>query len=174
MPDEALDQGQTIDDLILDILADEAQIIRCLRVFFCDTLQDLSQRYAHCPELKIRLADSLITAAAKKEEALAKVLEAISLFEAELDEWIPLAPGASYPLPPEPSIINRIMFDAKTDAGTSSVIEASIYGTVVYSDSVIEVPKTIDWTFSTGVPIEFVELTNTGSNTIYIRNLTTE
>ena len=177
MPEEASNQSQRIDDLILDILLDEAQIIRCLRVFFCETLQALSEKYAHCPELKIRLADNLITAAAKKEEALAAVLEAISLFEGEPEEWIPLAPGASYPLPPEPDEVATITLEAKTDPGTTSQISCLLFGAPCGSSSTAtEISREYELVLTGGpYPIEYVNgIINIGSNTIYFRNLKTE
>ena len=176
MPEEALNQSQTINDLILDILADEAQIIRCLRVFFCDTLQEIADEKCISAERKVKLAQDLINAAAKKEEALAAVLEAISLFEVESVSWIPLAPGAFYPLPKEPPEIIGITFEAKTDPGTSSIIELYAYGEPFKSAAVTETTATIPWNPLGGGPylVEDLSLTNTGSNTIYIRNLTTE
>ena len=173
MPDKALDQGQTIDDLILDILADEAQIIRCLRIFFCNTLQELSERYAHCPELKIRFADNLITAAAKKEEALAAVLNAISLFEV-IDDFTPLLPGESYPLPQEPSEVLRISFEALSASGTISQMSALFFGSPFVSVGINDILDLYELVLTGGpYPVENVGLKNTGSSTIYIRNVTT-
>ena len=96
MPDEALDQGQTIDDLILDILDYEAHVVLCLQVFFCLTLQEIQSDPSLSTEKKVQLTTDLINAAAKKEEALASVLEAISLFEANQCPPGWLRPGDRY------------------------------------------------------------------------------
>ena len=174
MPEEALNQSQTINDLILDILADEAQIIRCLRVFFCDTLQEIADEKCISAERKVKLAQDLITAAAKKEEALAAVLEAISLFEVEPDEWIPIAPGASYPLPTEPPEISRITFEAKTDPGTTSILSVFLAGNPIKADTISQIEENYNWAIGGPYPVEYLALRNTGDATIYIRNLTTE
>lgn len=81
MPEVLCSQPETVDELILDILADEAQIVRCLRIFFCKTLQEIETEKCMTPERKVKLASDLISAAAQKEAALTAVLEAISKFE---------------------------------------------------------------------------------------------
>ncbi len=174
MPEEALDQGQSIDDLILDILDNEAQIIRCLRVFFCETLQEIEDEKCISAERKVKLAQDLIAAAAKKEEALAAVLEAINLFEVEPDEWIPIAPWESYPLPPEPAEISRITFEAKTAPGKTTQINLSIDGSTLKTETIYQTPQMYSWPIGATVPVEMLSLTNTGDYTVYIRNLTTE
>lgn len=174
MPDKTLNQQLIIEESILSILSDEAQIIRCLRVFFCKTLQELETEKCMIPERKVRLASELINATAQKEKALAEVLEAISLFEIEPDEWIPLAPGESYPLPSEPSEISRIEFEAKTDVGTTSVIELIVSGFPIESEGITENQESVDWELATTYSVDLLSLTNTGTSPIYIRNLTTE
>ncbi len=269
MPDEIHNQSQTIDDLILDILANETQIIRCLRVFFCETLQEIADAKCISAERKVKLATELISSAAQKEAALAAVLEAISKFEFQcpsgwlspgdcyiidlvpdrnlysitvrwedggtaafgtlyiddvpyqtspvsdlpddytwmgLDyypttestqawieisggcvnilgltveykeppvEWIPIAPGASYPLPTEPAEISKITFEGKTDPGKTSLISLLKSGLPTDTKSVDENASTINFSFSTA-PSNTFSLKNTGDSTIYIRNLTTE
>ncbi len=89
-------------------------------------------------------------------------------------EWIILEPGASHPLPSEPSEVNKISFEAKTDVGTTSVIELLFGGAPTHSNTVISIPTCITWLLSPPLPSLLMELKNTGSSTIYIRNLTTE
>ena len=269
MPEEILYQGQSIDDLILDILADEAQIIQCLRVFFCKTLQDIACEKYMTPERKVKLAQDLITAAAKKEEALGIVLEVISKFNggacpagwlkpgdryeiteilplplksitvhwedrgngafgtlyidgtqfqtapisdlpgdytwivnypatesrrewieisggcaniigvsAEYEEpvgWIPIAPGASYPLPTEPSEIIMVECEVRTDAGLTSDI--AIGSSSLFPDksqNVNETPSSFQYLSTVPFLASEKELFNTGDATIFISNLKTE
>ncbi len=175
MPEETLNQSQSINDLILDILADEAQIIRCLRVFFCETLQEIASERCISAERKVKLASELISAAAQKEAALAAVLEAISKFEVEPYEWIPIAPGASYPLPTEPPEITHVSFEVRTASGQISLV---VLGSVAFlpdkSQPVDSTISSFDHSYLTPVLASEKMLFNTGDSTIYIRNLTTE
>ena len=169
MPDEIHNQSQTIDDLILDILADEAQIIRCLRVFFCETLQEIADAKCISAERKVKLATELISAAAQKETALAAVLEAISLFEVT-DDFTPLLPGESYPLAPIVASISKISLEAKTKFGDSQ-LSVSLYGGSPDSMTVSTTISQLEWNLGASHPVEYVNLYNSGSNTVYIRNL---
>jgi len=92
----------------------------------------------------------------------------------EPEVWTTLAPNESYPLPPEPSEISKITFEAKTDAGTTSTISLLVDGSVLSSSQVTSSPATFEMSIGATVPVELVELKNTGSSTVYIRNLTTE
>ncbi len=91
------------------------------------------------------------------------------------EEWIPIAPGASYPLPDTPPEISRITFEAKTDAGTTSQISALVYGNPLCGEEASPTPQTLELVLTGGpYPVDNVSLTITGSSTVYIRNLTTE
>ena len=92
----------------------------------------------------------------------------------EPEEWVPIAPNESYPLPPDPPEISRITFEAKTDAGTTSQMTLFIEGDPNISDTITETPKTENWGVGFTIPVEYVSLKNTGGSTVYIRNLTTE
>ncbi len=92
----------------------------------------------------------------------------------EQEEWTPVTPNESYPLPTEPPEISRITFDAKTDPGTTSTIELITSGFPIKTGGITDNPKTVDWDLGTTYSVEDLSLTNTGSNTIYIRNLRTE
>jgi hypothetical protein len=78
-------QTQTIPGYVLKILADEARIIRSLRLFFCQTLQEVSAAKYMSPEKKVNIAKELIGAASQKEAALAAVIEAVGKFRDEPD-----------------------------------------------------------------------------------------
>lgn len=91
-----------------------------------------------------------------------------------VEKWIPVAPGASYPLPSEPSEISKITFEAKTDSGTISVMTATGYGHNVDSVTVTEFQEQFELNLSDVYPIQFVELINKGISTVYISNVTTE
>lgn len=95
------------------------------------------------------------------------------VYEEEPEIWIKLAPGASYPLPTTPAEVSKITFEAKTDIGTISIIELFQMGLPIKHATVSQTPTTIIFIFSSA-PVESLSLTNTGSNPIYIRNLTTE
>ena len=71
---------QTADGWVLRILAEEAWMIRCLRLFFCQSLREISNEKCLSPERKINLAKDLLHAATQKEQALAEVLDAASKF----------------------------------------------------------------------------------------------
>lgn len=73
-------QQQTIGGWVLRILAEEAWTMRCLRLFFCRTLQEISDGRCLSPEKKVYIAKELFSAAAQKESALAEILEAVSKF----------------------------------------------------------------------------------------------
>lgn len=91
------------------------------------------------------------------------------------EEWVKLDPGDSYPLPTEPPEISKITFEAKTDAGTSSVIDLFAYGDPFKSVTITSTLRTIPWDLEGGpYSIQILSLINTGSSTIYIRNFTTE
>ncbi len=123
----------------------------------------------------MKLATELISAATQKEAALAAVLVAISNFEVKPVEWIPIAPGASYPLPTEPSEINMVECEVRTDAGLTS--EIAIGSSSLFPDKSQSVNETLSrFEYLSAVPFLASEkkLFNTGDATIYIRNLTTE
>jgi len=92
----------------------------------------------------------------------------------EPEVWIPIAPSANYPLPPDPPEVLRITFEAKTDPGTTSIISLLVDGSVLSSSQVKASPGTVEMSIWATVPVELVELKNTGSSMVYIRNLTTE
>jgi len=174
MPEETCNQPQTIEELVLDILADEAQIVRCLRMFFCKTLQEISTEKCMMPERKVKLASDLFSAAAQKEAALAAVLEAISKFiDEEPAKWITLVPGACYQVTSSSATITGITFDAKTDTGvTGGKISAISEGNELGSVSGID-ETPINYTIDLGgaTPPSLVTLQNTGTVTVYIRNV---
>ncbi len=87
--------------------------------------------------------------------------------------WTALAPNESYPLPTEPAEIGMVTFEAMTDANTTSQLTLLIEGKSFISDEINETPKTESWETGTSVSVLLVSLTNTGSSTVYIRNLTT-
>jgi hypothetical protein len=70
-------QSQTSAGFILSILADEARIIRSLRIYFGQTLQEIAADKYMPLDRKVNIAGELIAAAAQKEAALAAVLEAV-------------------------------------------------------------------------------------------------
>ncbi|MFD3157360.1 hypothetical protein ACFIJ5_10935 [Haloimpatiens sp. FM7330] len=92
----------------------------------------------------------------------------------EEQEWIELAPGASYPLPLIPPEISKITFDAKTDPGTSSEISILAYGLPLQVVTILETINTVNLNLGSTFPIDILSMTNTGSSPIYIRNLITE
>jgi translation initiation factor 2 gamma subunit (eIF-2gamma) len=174
MPEETCNQPQTIEELVLGILADESQIVRCLRIFFCKTLQEISCEKYMTPERKVKLASDLINAAAQKEAALAAVLEAISkIIDEEPLEWITLVPGASYQVTSSSAAITGVAFDAKTDAGvTGGTISAIADGDNVNTVSIIqEIPDNYFLDLNAAYPPNLVTLQNTGTVTVYIRNV---
>jgi len=97
-----------------------------------------------------------------------------SVVYAEPEEWIPIAPNGSYPLPTEPSEVRRVSFDAKTDAGTTSTMALFADGGELVNSNITEMPDVIDWDIGSPLPASILSVNNTGSSTVYIRNLTTE
>lgn len=73
-------EQQTASEWVVRILAEEAWMIRCLRLFFCQSLHEIAAEQNLSPGRKMNIATDLICAAAKKEHALAEVLEAASKF----------------------------------------------------------------------------------------------
>ncbi|MPM81201.1 hypothetical protein SDC9_128253 [bioreactor metagenome] len=71
---------QTANGWVLRILAEEAWMMRCLRLFFCESLREIADGKCLSPERKVNIAKDLLYAAAQKECALAEVLEAASKF----------------------------------------------------------------------------------------------
>lgn len=71
-------EQQTVGGYVLRILAEEAWMIRSLRLFFCQSLQEISADKCLNPERKMNIAKDLLCAAAQKEAALAEVLKAVS------------------------------------------------------------------------------------------------
>ena len=174
MLEEIFNQQQTIEELILSILADEAEIVRCLRVFFCKTLQEIACEKYIIPERKVKLASDLICAAAQKETALAAVLESISkIIDEEPVEWITLVPGASYQVTSSSAMITGVRFDAKTDAGvTGGTISAIADGDNVNTISTIqEIPANYFLDLYAAYSPNLVMLQNTGTVTVYIKNV---
>lgn len=173
MPEESVNQPQTIDDLILSILAEEAQIISCLRILFCKTLQEISTGYLS-PERKVLLAKDLINAAAQKEAALATVLEAISkIIDEEPEEWIILAPGASFQVTSISPTIQTVTFKAKTDDGCTGQIIAVCYKDVLLADTtdIAPTPSVLSLDIWAPGDTQFVTLKNIGNCTIFIRDI---
>jgi len=173
---EVCSPPKTIEDLILDILADEAQIIRCLRIFFCKTLQEIETEKCMIPERKVKLASDLINAAAQKEAALAAVLEAISKFEEGQDEFITLVPGAIYQVTSSSSTIQTITFMAKTDVGVAGGQISAIYdGEAELSSSgmIDEVPANYNIPLGGAFNPDDITLQNTGTVTVHIANVVT-
>jgi len=177
MPEETCNQPQTIEKLILDILADEAQIIRCLRIFFCKTLQEIETEKCMIPERKVKLALDLISAAAQKEAALAAVLEAISeIIDEEPEVWITLVPGAIYQVTSSSFTIQTITFMAKTDVGVAGGQISAIYdGEAELSSSgmIDEVPANYNIPLGGAFNPDDITLQNTGTVTVHIANVVT-
>lgn len=91
------------------------------------------------------------------------------------NERITIAPGKSYPLPIEPSEINRIMFVAKTDPGITSRVIVLLYGLPSNFATVTEKLKPFKLNLpGSPYPVENILLKNLGNSNIYICNLTTE
>lgn len=175
MPEKSSNQPQTIEGLILSILTDEAQIVHCLREFFCKTLQEITAEKCLNPGKKAKASEDLIYAAAKKEAALAAVLEAIGkIIEEEPVEWITLVPGQSYPVMSQNPTISMVTFIAKTDIGvTGGKISAMFAGEEIGSTSNFdEIPMNYTITLSGQFDPDLVTLQNTGTVTVYIRNVT--
>ena len=97
-----------------------------------------------------------------------------SVVYTEAEDWTAVAPKESDPLPAEPAEIGIITFEAKTDAKTASQLTLLIEGKSIVSDEINETAKTETWETGASVSVKAVSLTNTGSSTVYIRNLTTE
>lgn len=90
-------------------------------------------------------------------------------------EWVSLAPGEFYPLPVDPDKISKITFEAKTDTGMISQMTFLVYDNPLSSNEISQTPRTIELApYGGPYSIEVVSLKNTGSSTVYIRNLTTE
>jgi len=174
MPEETCNQPQTIEKLILDILADEAQIVHCLRMFFCKTLQEIAGEKYMTPERKVKLALDLISAAAQKEAALAAVLEAISkIIDEEPEVWITLVPGAIYQVTSSSATITGVRFDAKTDVGVTGGRISAIAGgdDVGGPTNISSIPVNYLIDLGGAYPPSEVILQNTGTVTVYIRNV---
>jgi len=148
--------------------------VRCLKMFFCKTLQEISAENCMPPERKVKLASDMISAAAQKEAALAAVLEAISkIIVEEPVEWITLVPGASYQVTSQSPNIQTIIFIAKTDIGvTGGTISAFVDGDELEStSSITETPTSFNFILGTPYPTSMVTLRNTGTVTVHIANV---
>ncbi|MDF2541534.1 MAG: hypothetical protein K0S47_1252 [Herbinix sp.] len=89
--------------------------------------------------------------------------------------WTPIAPGQCIPLPPIPSEVNSVTFDAKTEMGPASTIALTYEGYILQSENdITTTPRTVEWNLGASYPVRFLTLKNKGPSTIYIRNLTTE
>ncbi|HEX3078072.1 MAG TPA: hypothetical protein VHQ24_14520, partial [Lachnospiraceae bacterium] len=71
---------QSLEELIRAILAEQAGMARCLRNFFCETLQEISDDKCLSTEKKIHLANELFCAVSEKDSSLVEVIEAASKF----------------------------------------------------------------------------------------------
>jgi len=90
-------------------------------------------------------------------------------------EGIPIAPGKSYPLPNEPSEINRIIFTAKTKPGTTSKFVAFLNVMPFSFATITEELKPFTINLPGGMyPIENISLKNSGKSTIYVYKLISE
>lgn len=165
-------QQLTIEEGLEDILNGEVQIVRYMVNFFCKTLKEISTDDISIDK-KVELAIQLIGAAARKEGALADVLEAINKFIPAPIEWIALAPGASYLVTSSCPTVQAITFTARTDTGCTGQKIAGFYHGVVISETsnISSIPNRL--TIDLGLPLEtsFVTICNTGNCVIYIRNI---
>jgi hypothetical protein len=62
----------------------------------------------------------------------------------------------------------------KPTPGTFSVIALLLEGSPFLSTAVMPLAETVNWDLGGIIPVGLLTLRNTGSSTIYIRNLTTE
>ncbi|GEM_PF-2396422 len=177
MPEKSPNQSQTIDELILSILSDEAQMAQCLREFFCKILQEISTIDNLPQNRKILLIKNLINTATQKELALAAVLEAIGkvIGKEPSVNWIILLPGAFYQIISSSLTMQTILFVAKTDPGisggkiTAFHMEADeLFGIINISNT----PKNYTMDLGDVFFTNTITLKNTGTVPIYIRNVT--
>lgn len=101
----------------------------------------------------------------------ANIIDVLVVYE---EAWTKLEPGDSIPLPDFPVEISRVYFDVMTDAGTVSEISLTLEGEIYISASVSSTPEHISWSVTPPEPAALMALKNTGSNAVYIRDLTTE
>ena len=88
-------------------------------------------------------------------------------------DWQPVAPGAEYPLPGTVPIVGVLGFEARTGPGGSSTLTLFDMGVPIESAAITEVPSAIVWNLGGGYALPGLAFINTGTRTVYLRNLTT-
>jgi len=99
--------------------------------------------------------------------------ECMSINVVYQEEYFKLEPGEKFQLPPNPTEISMITFEAKTSPGNISVIAVLETGSFIQRNFLKETPTMVIVTFFPK-SVEGLQLMNTGNSVIFYRNLTTE